>query len=80
MSSPAGPGTTVTTYKAQVAALIAFLGPLATFVALEGAWDWRAFVGALISAVVAGLSTYSVPYLKDGTPRAARRTRGGHNV
>ncbi len=78
MSSTQGDTSGVTTYKAQVAALIAFLGPLATFVAVEGAWDWRAFVGALIAAVIAGLSTYAVPY--HTTPRSTRRTRGAHNV
>lgn len=44
--------------KAQVAAAIAFLGPLGTYVATEGQWSWRAFAGAIVSSLVAGLTVY----------------------
>jgi hypothetical protein len=44
--------------KAQVGALIAFLGPLGTFLVIEQQWDWRAFAGAVISGLIAGLSVF----------------------
>lgn len=46
--------------KAQVAALIAFLGPILTYIAATGDWSWRAFIGAVVSGVIAGLTTYQV--------------------
>jgi Na+/H+-translocating membrane pyrophosphatase len=45
--------------KAQVGALIAFIGPLLTYVLAEGDWSWRAFVGSVLSGVVAGGSVYA---------------------
>jgi hypothetical protein len=45
--------------KAQVAALIAFLTPLAAFIGTDDAWTWRAFVAAVLAALVAGLGTYA---------------------
>lgn len=48
--------------KAQVAAVIGFLGPLGTYVAAEGDWSWRAFGGAVITGMLAGLATYNAPY------------------
>lgn len=44
--------------KAQVAALIGFLGPLAAFVGSDEQWSWRAFVSAVITSAVAGLTVY----------------------
>lgn len=65
------------TRKAQVAALIAFLGPIATFVALEGGWDWRAFIGSVITGIIAGLTVYNTSN-ETAAARRARRGTGGH--
>lgn len=45
--------------KAQIAALIGFLVPLAAFIGSQDQWSWRAFLSALIGAVVSGLGVYS---------------------
>ena len=48
--------------KAQVAALVGFLVPLAAFIGSQDQWSWRAFLSALIGAVVSGLGVYNAPY------------------
>ena len=61
--------------KAQLAALISFLGPILTYLQATGEWSWRAFVGAVVSGVIAGASVYftnnaprpPVPQLRDRT-------------
>jgi hypothetical protein len=47
--------------KAYVAAAIALLTPILTYVAATGDWSWRAFAGSVISGLIAGLSVYNTP-------------------
>jgi hypothetical protein len=53
--------------KAQVAALIGFLGPILLYIQAEGEWSWRAFVGAVISGVVAGAGVYATTNASPGS-------------
>lgn len=46
--------------KAIVAAVVALLGPILTYIAATGDWSWRAFIGSVITGVVAGLGTFQV--------------------
>lgn len=58
--------------KAQIAALVGFLGPILTYLQTETEWSWRAFAGAVVSGVVAGLTVYNI---KNAEPRESRRLR-----
>ena len=46
--------------KAIVAAIVAFLGPVLTYLAATGDWSWRAFAGSVVSGLLGGLGTYQI--------------------
>ncbi len=52
--------TFLTSYarKAQLAAVLAFLSPIATYILATGDWSWRAFAGAVVSGVIAGVGVF----------------------
>ena len=59
--------------KAYVAAFVAFLGPVFAYLALTGAWDWRAFAASVVAGLIAGGGTYA-------TPNAPAVTVGRHEA
>jgi hypothetical protein len=44
--------------KAQIGSLIAFLGPILTYLQATGEWQWRTFAIAVVSGLIAGLSIF----------------------
>lgn len=63
--------------KAQLAALIAALAPILTYVTATGEWSWRALAGAVVSGVIAGVTVFNTQNAPlPPVPRAqARRHR-----
>jgi hypothetical protein len=65
--------------KALVAAFVAFLSPVCSYLVISGGWSWRAFAASCISGLIAGGTTYAVPNAPRSLPQHAADLNNSHS-